>query len=368
MCACAGMDAGAQTNLAIYADQLSNGFQDWSWGTHDFNSTGPVHSGAKAISFSGTVWQAISIWHSDFNPGSFTNLDFWVNGGSTGGQVVRIYAEFGSNSAPAYQLAPLPTNSWRHDFISFNALGIANVTNLNRLTFQLVNGTKVGGFSLDDLNLTAIPPSPVQLSVDVTQTLRSADARWFGLNTAIWDNYFDTTSTSNALAELGTRILRFPGGSLSDEYHWATGKSLTNTWTWGVRFSNFVHVATNAGAQAMITVNYGTGTPEEAAAWVRHANNTNHLAFKYWEVGNENYGTWETDTNIFPHDAYTYATRAATYITQMKAADPTIKIGVPVATGEDSSINGYTNHPAYNARTGRTHFGWTPVMLATLKS
>ena len=365
---CGNIDAEAQTNLSVYADQLSNGFQDWSWGTHDFSSPSPVHSGTNAISFSGAVWQAVSIWHADFNPGSYTNLDFWINGGAPGGQVVQVCFQYGTNSAPAYPLPPLPANSWRHYFIPFAALGVANATNLNRLNFQLTGAGATGPFYLDDIHYTAVPPSPVHLSVNASRTLRPADARWFGLNTAIWDGYFDTTSTSNALAELGTRILRFPGGSLSDEYHWATGKSSTNTWTWGVNFQNFIHIATNAGAQAMITVNYGSGTPAEAAAWVRNANVTNHLAFKYWEVGNENYGTWETDTNSNPHDPYTYAKRAAQDITQMRAADPTIKLGVPVVTGEDSNANGYTNHPASNARTGVAHNGWTPVVLTTLKS
>ena len=31
-------------------------------------------------------------------------------------------------------------------------------------------------------------------------------------------------------------------------------------------------VATNAGAQLFVTVNYGSGSPEEAAAWVAYAN------------------------------------------------------------------------------------------------
>jgi hypothetical protein len=358
----------AQTNFPVYADQLSNGFQDWSWGTHDFSSPSPVHSGTGAISFSGEAWQAVSIWHADFNPGSYTNLDFWINGGATGGQVVQIYLQYGTNSAPAYPLPPLPANSWQHYFIPFAALGLANVTNLNRLNFQLNGSGATGPFYLDDINYTAVPPSPVHLSVDASQMLRVADARWFGLNTAVWDSYFDTTATASALAELGTRILRFPGGSLSDEYHWATGKSSTNTWVWGVNFQNFIHIATNADAQAIITVNYGSGTAQEAAAWVRNANITNHLAFRYWEVGNENYGTWETDTNSNPHDPYTYAVRAAQYITQMKSADPTIRIGVPAVTGEDSNDNGYSGHPAANTRTGATHNGWTPVVLATLKS
>ena len=358
----------AQTNFSIYSDQLDNGFQDWSWGTHNFSSAAPVHSGNAAIRFNGSARQAISIWHADLNPGSFTNLNFWINGGSAGGQIVQIYFEYGTNSTPAYQLPPLAANTWQHYFIPFVQLGLSGVTNLNRLTFQLTSGGATGPFYLDDLNYTAIPPSPVHLTVDVNQRLRLADARWFGLNTAVWDSYFDTPATATAVAELGTRILRFPGGSLSDEYHWATGKSLNNTWAWGTSFANFIHIATNASSQAIITVNYGSGSAAEAAAWVRHANLTNHLAFKYWEVGNENYGTWETDTNALAHDAYTYAVRAANYIAQMKAADASIKIGVPVTTGENSSINGYTNHPAYNARTGETNYGWTPVLLTTLKS
>ena len=89
-----------------------------------------------------------------------------------------------------------------------------------------------------------------------------------------------------------------------------------------------MHVATNARVQAFITVNYGTGTSNEAADWVKSANITNHCNFKYWEIGNECYGTWETDTNSLAHDPYTYANRAADYIALMKAADPTIKVGV----------------------------------------
>ena len=128
----------------------------------------------------------------------------------------------------------------------------------------------------------------------------------------------------------------------------------------------FVDVATHVGVQTIITVNYGTGTPAEAAAWVAYCK-TNGYAFKYWEIGNECYGTWETDSNTLPHNPYTYAVRAQQYIQQMKAADPTIKIGVVAAPGEDS----YDNDPslsATNTLTGQAHSGWTPVLLATLKS
>jgi hypothetical protein len=210
-----------------------------------------------------------------------------------------------------------------------------------------------------------------QIPVDISRTRRTADARWFGVNTAIWDSNFDTPSTLSALSELGCRVLRYPGGSLSDQYHWATDLSPDSTFTWPTSYTNFAHIATNLGAQVFITVNYGTGTTNEAADWVRSANGTNHYGFKYWEVGNECYYFNETDSNTVapyqPHDPWTYAMRFRDYYTAMKAVDPTIKVGIVSIPGEDTSAY-YTTHPAINPRTGQTHYGWTPVMLATLNS
>jgi hypothetical protein len=128
-----------------------------------------------------------------------------------------------------------------------------------------------------------------------------------------------------------------------------------------------MHIATNLGAQAFITVNYGSGTSNQAAAWVLNANVTNECHFKYWEVGNEVYGNWEQDTNNPPNDPYTYAVRFAAYQALMKAADPSIAVGAVSIPGEDS-YNTYDTHPATNSATQQVHYGWTPVMLATLKS
>jgi alpha-N-arabinofuranosidase len=217
------------------------------------------------------------------------------------------------------------------------------------------------------LILAASAPATVHLRADAGNLIRTADKRWFGLNTAVWDDSLDTANQSNALKQVGCTTLRFPGGSLSDEYHWATNSSGTNSYVWNTSFGNFMHIATNLGEQAFITVNYGTGTSNEAAAWVANANITNHCNFKYWEIGNEVYGTWEVDSNTLPNDPYTYATRAAGYIQLMKAKDPTIKIGMVAVAGEDNSSNNAT-HFAINPITGKKHYGWTPVMLNTLKS
>lgn len=360
----------AQENLPIYTDNLVNGFQDWGWGVRNLANTSTVHSGSDSISANFVGWYGgVSFEHPDFDGTTYSNLSFWANGGTGGGQILRLYVQYGTSAGPTNTLSPLSANTWQQFVIPFSSLGIAGATNLNRFNLVLSSNGTTNTFYVDDIQLGAAPaPSLVHLSADAARTIRAADGRWFGLNTAVWDSFFDTTATSNSLKELGTFLLRFPGGSLSDQYHWATDTTLSNTWTWGTSFNNFMHIATNIGAQAIITVNYGTGTSNEAAAWVRSANITNHCGFKYWEVGNECYGSWETDSNTFPHDPYTYAVRAAPYIQLMKAADPTIHVGVVGLVGEDNGENNYTNHPATNSLTGKVHYGWTPVVLSTLKS
>jgi alpha-N-arabinofuranosidase len=365
----------AQTNLPIYTDSLASGWADWSYGcTRNFANASPVYAGSSSISATITNgYGGIALYHPDLTNTAYATLSFWLHGGVSGGQQLQMYGTLdvgGSSTAqsPRYHLSSPIANTWQLYTVPLSALGVANATNFTGFAIQDSAGSTEPTFYLDDIQLNPSQPLPlVHINVDARQTLRAADARWLGLNTAVWDGYFDTTYTSDALIEIGTQILRFPGGSLSDEYHWATGMSSTNTWAWGVNFANFVHIATNVGVQAILTVNYGTGTSNEAASWVTNVKN-NQYNFKYWEIGNECYGTWETDSNTFPHDPYTYAVRAAGYITLMKQADPTIKIGVPVVTGEDSSDNGYSSHPAYNARTGVSHNGWTPVVLATMKS
>jgi hypothetical protein len=210
----------------------------------------------------------------------------------------------------------------------------------------------------------------VRVRVDAGQIVRTVDARLFGINAVMWDSFFDTPGTLAALRELDVQALRFPGGSPSDDYHWASNRNGRNPWTWATPFSGFVHIATNLHAQVFITVNYGSGTPEEAAAWVRCANITNHCGFKYWEIGNENYGNWEHDQNSPPHDAVTYARRAKEFIRQMKAADPAIKIGVVVTESYKDRIGVVLDAlKALNLGEFITqgYRGWTPTLLATLK-
>lgn len=297
-----------------------------------------------------------------------SDLVFSIHGGSAGGQLLQVQALLNGTAQTAVALAPLPANTWQKVTLSLASLAVAGKPNMDGFWIQDRSGKTQPTFYVDDVSLTAVPPpSVVNISVNAGQNIRTIDQRHFGVNAAVWDNMFDTSTTVSLLTEMGNQALRFPGGSLSDDYHWQSNTTDNNTWQWATSFDAFSQVAAATAAQVIITANYGSGTPAEAASWVQYANVTKAAGVKFWEIGNENYGSWETDNNTRPHDPFTYASRFKDYSNQMKAIDPTIKIGAVAVTGEDSYAN-YTDHPATNLRTGTMHNGWTAVMLATFRS
>jgi hypothetical protein len=89
-------------------------------------------------------------------------------------------------------------------------------------------------------------------------------------------------------------------------------------------------------AEAMITVNFGTGTPEEAAAWVHYANVVKKYGIRYWQIGNEMEGSWETGG---PLNAKDYVKRYLEFYDAMKAEDSSIVVLGPVSGGINEPSN-----------------------------
>jgi hypothetical protein len=353
------------TNVVYGTMTYNNGWQDWGWVPH-YPTNNPGFGGTNSMFFAANnTWQAWSLEHDPINTALYTNLSLWLNGGPGGGQTVGIQAEAGSTWGNQISVTA-PNNSWQQFTIPLANLGVGNVTNLEGI--EIWNGgTPQANFYIADIRLVANPPPAlVHLTVNATNPVRTVDSRVFGINTAAWDGDLDTPNTISILSDMDNQALRWPGGSWGDIYF------MTNELQgWGSRTTNFIHVATNTGAQIFFIVNYGSGTPQQAADWVRFCETTNHCYVKYWEVGNECGGSWEEDINTNPpyqaHDPWTYAQRFTSYYSQMKAVDPTIKIGAVADTTEDGTAN-YTNHPVVNPVTGVTHNGWTPVMLTYMRS
>ncbi|MGO8698786.1 MAG: Ig-like domain-containing protein [Limisphaerales bacterium] len=349
----------AQSNCPLYTDHLVNGFQNWSWATVNLETLAPPPPlGVYSVSVKDAGSQALALHCPDLNTSPYASLSFWINGGA-GGQKAQVFGLLDGAHQTAYPLAALPANAWKQITVPLSALGVAGKPNFSGIWIQGNTGKAQAAFYVNDIELVAAPPPAiVHLGVSAGQVLGTVDARQFGLNTATWDGSLGNPTTLPLLEESGCMTLRWPGGSTSDDYHWASDAAGNAT---------FRHLATNLHAQVFTTVNYGTGTASEAAAWVLSANKTNHCGFQNWEIGNECYGNWETDSHTVPHDPYTYATNAVAYLQQMKAAYPAvpIKVGVVVVPGEGSYSNNAT-HFAVNPRTGTTNYGWTPVLLSEM--
>ncbi|OLE24814.1 MAG: alpha-L-arabinofuranosidase [Catenulispora sp. 13_1_20CM_3_70_7] len=170
------------------------------------------------------------------------------------------------------------------------------------------------------------------VTVNALEGQGTIPATGYGLNSEVWDSQMNVPAVQDLLGQANVGMLRYPGGSYGDIYHWQDNTAPGGYVAPGTDFDSFMGTVKKIGAQPILIANYGTGTPEEAAGWVRYANVTKGYGAKYWEIGNENYGNgyygadWEAD-NHASKSPTTYAQNVVQYSSQMKAVDPTIKIG-----------------------------------------
>ena len=188
----------------------------------------------------------------------------------------------------------------------------------------------------------------LQTAVAVNQALAGPPVtdQLLGMNMAAW---YDPTTPAvvPAFQAAGIKALRWPGGSWSDDYHWTNNTLCNGTPNSNATYPQFVNDLALAGSfDVALPADYGTnstcngpGDPAEAAAWVADSLKLG-LTVSHMTVGNEEYGSWETDMHPKPNDGPTYAaaTAGATgYYAQIKAASPSTLVGVSVSPGSPAA-------------------------------
>lgn len=179
---------------------------------------------------------------------------------------------------------------------------------------------------------TSLPQSAatVTVNIDAATVITKVPSSTFGQNANIWmTQMISEPSLMSYMTNLKANPIRFPGGSISNVLFWnaqsgiAPGDALTtlldadgkgspsNFWfgkngdSWTFSVDNYYKMLQQTGSYGMITVNYayaryGTSADPVASAahlaadWVRYDNGRT----KYWEIGNENNGTWEAGYRI----------------------------------------------------------------------
>ena len=144
-------------------------------------------------------------------------------------------------------------------------------------------------------------------------------------------------------------VLRWPGGNFVSGYHWVDGvgpverrpRRIELAWRGEEpnRFGTdeFIEYCRSLGTDPFIVVNMGSGTMDEAQAWVEYCNGTGNthwanlrrkhghaepFAVKYWGLGNEMYGKWQ----IGSLSAEDYVKKARQFAAMMKWTDPSIQL------------------------------------------
>jgi hypothetical protein len=235
------------------------------------------------------------------------------------------------------------------------------------------------------VGISAVPPS---LTATINTAVKSTTAtnNLIGANLAYWDGNTTTSQTQQLVQSAGLSILRFPGGSGSDDYHF----NIQNNYGYStVNIPQFAKFISQVGATGIVTVDYGAGSPQEAEAelaylegspsdtttigtgieWSDSANawqnvnwqtvgywaslraaktlstddglnflRINQIApftnIKDWEMGNEEYYSWENDhhgtagpggvSTGAQHDPATYTAFTAAFEYFDKITDPSL--------------------------------------------
>lgn len=160
-----------------------------------------------------------------------------------------------------------------------------------------------------------------------------------------------------ALRRLNMTAMRYPGGNFASGYHWLDGigprdqRPVVRELAWQSRESNqfgtdeYMQLCRQMGWTPMITINLGTGTPEEARNWVEYCNGTAGTRYadmraangheepfgvKLWCLGNEMDGPWQ----LGHVPARQYAIRAQQAAKMMKDLNRSIEL---IACGSSGS-------------------------------
>ncbi len=163
----------------------------------------------------------------------------------------------------------------------------------------------------------------VTVNIDFNKKMTKVPTYIYGNNGVGWAGKMNEDDIlMSDITNLSPKILRWPGGNLSNEYFWDAVEGLgptdlpstrqvgvlnagNTTANWAMTLDNYYDMLKKTNSAGSICVNYSyarygtslnpvTNAAHYAANWVRYDKGRT----KYWEIGNENYGNWEAGYSI----------------------------------------------------------------------
>ena len=217
------------------------------------------HWGIMFDVYSERAWQSITVQIGDAGNELFVSNTGVPRGRNTVIVPFRNFAKF-----PYYQPPGAKEN------------GVFDLKGVVSLDFKPGGEGSNGSFEVDNIKLTnlrevkqAARPAVVKVNVKGTSEVLNPEISGglFGINAALWDgdmldNKKFKVQTSEYVKRINHGIIRYPGGLRADDDHW---KEILDNKDWMVDTDEFLEWLKKTGSNAMFTVNFGSGTEQEAA-------------------------------------------------------------------------------------------------------
>lgn len=167
--------AGA-ADLPIYDEALRSGFLDYSYGGGNvFGNAEQAHTGTLSIRFAGGNGQpnnfnAVSFYReTDLSTAAYPQLRFWVHGGASGGQQLRLFLQHDDGIVASAEIdsfvsgGAIAANSWREVVVPLTSGLLGYNGPFDRIDLQSDSATPQPVLYLDDVVLAEAPPTTPDL-------------------------------------------------------------------------------------------------------------------------------------------------------------------------------------------------------------
>jgi hypothetical protein len=244
-------------NQPVFVDSLQNGWSNASSATVDLAYKSLHHAGKDCISVSETLLsKTFYLTHLPQDGSQYKTITFWIDGGSTGGQKLRVYGTASGAPQGYSSIGPLVKNAWQEVTLPLQALAVDMRGDFDGIMITDPGTTIQPTYYVDDITLSVTPAANPLTTITVNTTSPTPISPYiYGVN-------------STDLAHMGTGFtLARQGGNRLTAYNWENNASNAGSdWYYqndglmgatdqaGWAGLTFIQAATQGGAVPLLTV------------------------------------------------------------------------------------------------------------------
>jgi len=272
----------AEAPLVVYGDALGDGWQDWSWATHDLQASAPTHSGKASVTMAPRDNQGLYFHHDGFSTLGYGALEFYVHGPAA---LTVCLVDEDKQFKTRYSLKRFAPrgNNWAHVVLPLSLLGVDKAgETMTGMSFQADGKEQQPLVALDDIRLLpdmALPLPATQVTVPVSI---DAQADLHPISPLIYGMAF---APASYLTDLRLGVNRW-GGNDKSRYNWVQGNACNAARDWGWRNRKAVEADVTPGpssaADLFVSQNQDAGAASlltvPTLGWVARDDDNDHAS------------------------------------------------------------------------------------------